>query len=95
MELGGGYNREQRTPMPFESQAEESELVTVDSFTNELEANLAKGALEAFGIDCMIARDDCGGQRPHLAFAGGLRLLVRADDAQRAREVLNAEPEGQ
>jgi len=80
--------------MSLESETEQSKLITIHTFTNEPEANLAKGALEAFGIDCMIARDDCGGQRPHMALTGGLRLLVRAEDAQRAAEVLEADAEG-
>lgn len=79
--------------MAFESEAEEPELVTVRTFTNDLEANVAKGALEAFGIDCMLSRDDAGGQRPHLAFSGGVRLLVRAEDAERAAEVLRTDAE--
>lgn len=66
-------------------------LVAVRTFTTELEANIAKGALEAFGIECMLSRDDCGGQRPHLAFSEGLRLLVRSRDAERAEQVLAAE----
>ena len=74
--------------MSSESETAEFELVTVRTFTNEAEANIAKGALEAFGIDCMITRDDCGGLRPHLTLTGGLRLLVRADDAARAAAVL-------
>ena len=80
--------------MPFESEAEEPELVTVLTFTNDLEANVAKGALEAFGIDCMLSRDDAGGQRPHLGFSSGTRLLVRAEDAQRAAEVLRTDAAG-
>ena len=76
--------------MSSESETAEFELVTVRTFTNEAEANIAKGALEAFGIDCMITRDDCGGLRPHLTLTGGLRLLVRADDAARAAEVLTS-----
>jgi hypothetical protein len=80
--------------MHSEAETKESDLVTVRTFTNQPEACLAKGALEAFGIECMVARDDCGGQRPHLAFTGGLRLVVRAEDAQRAAEVLNTQPEG-
>jgi Putative prokaryotic signal transducing protein len=66
----------------------ETDLIQIRSFTNEMEAEIAKSALDAFGIECMISRDDCGGQRPHLAFSGGIRLLVRADDAERAEEVL-------
>ena len=66
----------------------ESELVEIRSFTTEMEADIARSALEAFGVECMISRDDCGGQRPHLTFGGGIRLLIRAEDADRAEEVL-------
>lgn len=68
----------------------ESALIPVRSFTTEMEADIAKSALEAFGIECMISRDDCGGQRPHLAFGGGTRLLVKAEDVQSAEDVLNS-----
>jgi len=63
-------------------------LVTVGTFLNHIEADLAKSALEAAGIDAMIISDDCGGVRPHL-WMGGIRLLVRDEDAQRALEILN------
>ena len=79
--------------MSSESETAEVELVTVRTFTSEPEGNIAKGALEAFGIDCIITRDDCGGQRPHMTLTGGLRLLVRADDAPRAAEVLTSRVE--
>lgn len=71
----------------------ESDLVPVRVLTSEVEAEIAKGALEAFGIDCMISHDNCGGQRPHLSFGGGIRLLVRAGDLERAEEVLTGSTE--
>lgn len=79
--------------MASESDKQPVELVTVRTFTSELEAKIAKGALEASGIDCMIATDDCGGQRPHLAFGGGIRLLVRSEDTLLASEVLRTPAE--
>ena len=70
-------------------------LVTVGTFMNHIEADLAKSALEAAGINAMLISDDCGGVRPHL-WMGGIRLLVRDEDAQRALEILNlAEAPGQ
>jgi hypothetical protein len=69
------------------------DLATIRTFTSESEANIAKGALEAFGIDCMISRDDCGGQRPHLTIGEGIRLIIRSDDAERAEQVLASEAE--
>ena len=63
-------------------------LVPVGTFLNHIEADLAKSALEAAGIESMIASDDCGGVRPHL-WMGGVQVLVRDEDAQRAMEILN------
>ena len=66
-------------------------LVVVHSFRNRPEAELAKGALEAAGIDSMIQADSIGGMRPHVAWAsGGFKLLVREDDEEEAREILDA-----
>ncbi len=73
---------------------EDDPLVQIRVFTSEMEADIAKSALDAFGVDCVIGRDDCGGQRPHLSFSGGIRLLVRAEDAQRAEQVLMPEKFG-
>lgn len=67
------------------------DLVTIRSFVDELEANLAKSRLQAAGIDSMLGRDDCGGMRPSLTFAQGIKLLVRSDDAERAAAVLSDE----
>ncbi len=65
-----------------------SNLVTIRIFASESEAEIAKSALEAFGIDCMISRDDCGGQRPHLIMGEGIRLVIRSGDVRRAEDVL-------
>ena len=64
-------------------------LVVVDAFGSGPEAELAKSVLEAAGIDAMIQADSVGGMRPHVAWAsGGYKLLVREEDADDAREVL-------
>jgi hypothetical protein len=80
---------------PPDSEATERGLVTVRIFASEFEADIAKAALEAFGIDCMLSRDDCGGQRPHLLLGAGIRLLTRSDDAERAEEVLTGGSEAE
>ena len=67
----------------------QSNLVVVQSYTTEGEAEVAKGVLESSGIDAMIQADTAGGMREHLAWSGtGFRLLVREDDARAALEVL-------
>ena len=66
----------------------EPELVVVATFLNQIEADIARSALEAADIESMISADDAGGLRPALRMSG-IRLLVRAEDAKRASELLN------
>ena len=65
-----------------------ADLVVVGTFLNQVEADMARGALEAADIESMISADDAGGLRPHL-WMGGVRLLVRAEDAEQAVRILN------
>jgi hypothetical protein len=65
----------------------DTELVVVGTFLTQIEADLAQGALEAADIKSMISADDAGGQRPHM-WMGGIRLLVRAENAEQATEIL-------
>jgi len=63
-------------------------LITVGSFPNRIEAELAQGALEAAGIESFVMADDAGGLQPGL-WLSGVRVLVRDPDAVRALELLN------
>jgi hypothetical protein len=67
----------------------DADLVVVHTFLSDAEADLAKSALEAAGIDAMIKEDSAGGMRPSLAWAGGVQVIVRAEDLEAAREVLD------
>lgn len=70
-------------------QMREAKLVVVETFGDQLAAEMAKSALEAAGIDTMIQADSVGGARPHVAFAsGGCKILVREEDAAAAHEAL-------
>lgn len=65
-------------------------LVVVERFASQVDADLAKSALESAGIDSTIQSDRAGGMRDHLAWSGfGFKVLVREEDAAEAREVLN------
>lgn len=66
-------------------------LVTIRTFLNRIDAELAAGALEAAGIQALVRPDDCGGMRPHL-WSGGVELLVRADDVEMAELALRDRP---
>ena len=67
----------------------EPNLVIVGEFIGEPEAEIAKSALTAAGIDAMIQSDTAGHMRTHIAWSGaGFRILVREEDAAAAREIL-------
>jgi len=67
----------------------EANLVIVGEFSSEPEAEIAKSALEAAGIDAMIQSDTAGHMRTHIAWSGaGFRILVRDEEAATAREIL-------
>lgn len=59
----------------------------VASFLTRIDADLARTALEAAGIEATVSADDAAGMRPHL-WMGGVRLLVNTADLDRARAVL-------
>jgi putative signal transducing protein len=64
-------------------------LIIVSTFPSTADALVAKGVLDEAGIDSMVRSDNAGGMYPALA---GADLLVRAEDAGRAREALEAIP---
>ncbi len=66
-----------------------AELVVVGTFLNRVEAEIAQGALEAAEIESIVSADDAGGMRPSL-WMGGVRLLVRAEDAERAGRLVQS-----
>ena len=69
---------------------DDSVLVVVHTFGTPQEADLAKSALDAAGIDSFVQADSGGGMRPALAWAGhGYQVTVRSEDATEAREILD------
>ncbi len=52
------------------------------------EAELARGYLESAGVDSILHIDDAGGLEVGLSFVNPARLVVRAEDEERARRVL-------
>jgi hypothetical protein len=68
----------------------DTDLVVVHRFNTSEEAELAKSALEAAGIDAIVRRDTGGGMQPALGWTGaGVEVIVRTEDAQAARDVLD------
>ena len=66
------------------------EIVIVDRFRDLLEAELAKGKLQSAGIDCLVADENLVRMDWFYSNAiGGLRLMVRAEDVDSARTILD------
>jgi hypothetical protein len=68
---------------------DDTQLVVVGTFPNTVEAELARGALQAADIASLVSADDAGGLRPSL-WLSGVRLLVRPEDARQAQEILGS-----
>jgi hypothetical protein len=66
------------------------ELVTLRTYSNLLEAEIAAGHLQSQRIETMIKKDDSGGMRPHLQITQGVDLIVRKKDFNRAKKILTA-----
>ena len=67
----------------------DTELVVVKTFLNRTDAELAKGALHANGIEAIVRADDVGGTRPAF-WMSGVQLLVRSEDVESANLVLRS-----
>jgi hypothetical protein len=66
------------------------ELVTVRQFRDLPEALLAKGSLESAGIECFLADENLVRLDWFISnFIGGIKLNVRAVDAENARKLLD------
>lgn len=65
------------------------QLISIHTFHYRHQADLAKSALEANGIDAIAASDDGGRQEISLQFVRGAQRLVDPANADRAKSVLN------
>ncbi len=63
----------------------EGKVVLLESFANSISAHLAKNQLETAGIACFISNEN----RPYGPISGGVRLHVREQDVEAARQVLS------
>jgi Putative prokaryotic signal transducing protein len=64
-------------------------VVVLRKYSTEVEARLAATILEANGIPAEVSADTAGGALPSIALIFPVRLLVRASDAELARELLD------
>jgi hypothetical protein len=80
---------EEPLPEPRQ-QMEMRELVTIRQFRDLPEALLAKGSLESAGIECFLADENLVRLDWFISnFIGGIKLNVRAADAENAKHLLD------
>ena len=67
-----------------------SHLVEIGTYESVLAARVAAAVLDSVDIESQIVTDNAGGAIPSLSpLAGGVRLLVRAEDEVDAKETLD------
>lgn len=67
----------------------------LETFPNEVPANLVAEVLKDAGIDCDIRKDDVGGLYPSFQSTHGVRLFVRQEDYQAAKDILKSLLQGE
>lgn len=63
-------------------------FVIIADFNNHVEADLAKGILDSYGIKAITHSDDCDGIAGGQTFIRGVQLLVSKNDLKKAKEIL-------
>lgn len=67
-----------------------SDIVEIASFGSSFEAKTASAHLASEGIKSSVVTDNAGGAIPSMSLLdGGVRLIVRTEDAERAKDVLS------
>jgi hypothetical protein len=68
----------------------EKKQVVVSEYENEIDAEIAKGHLEASGIPASIIKDDGGGMLPSLQNTEGVQLVVDETQREKAKKILQS-----
>jgi hypothetical protein len=63
-------------------------MTRLETYTSEIEAEIAKGRLETLGVTVVLEKDNCGGMRPHLDLQAGVKLYVPDEELDKARDIL-------
>lgn len=72
------------------SEGKVGQWVRVQTYSDRMSAEAAKNYLEVYGITATLSADDAGGTRPELTLARGVKLWVKEEDQQDARELLES-----
>ncbi|MDD5621747.1 MAG: hypothetical protein WC549_06345 [Actinomycetota bacterium] len=66
-----------------------NKLPIVKVFNSRIEAEIARGYLESFGIETEILSDDAGQNYPSLQNIRGVKLLANRKNLKKAQELLD------
>lgn len=66
-------------------------IVVLRTFANEADARFAAAVLDANGVPARVVADTAGGALPSMALFSPFRLLVHAEDATLALEILDTD----
>jgi hypothetical protein len=66
-----------------------SDVVVIRKYPTMIEAQLAQATLQASEIPAIVLADNGGGMLPMLQIAFPIRLAVRSEHADEAREILD------
>ncbi|MCL1593765.1 MAG: DUF2007 domain-containing protein [Actinomycetia bacterium] len=67
-----------------------TDVVEIATFGTTFEARTAAAHLKSEGIRSSVVTDNAGGAIPSMSLLeGGVRLVTTAEDAERARDILN------
>ena len=69
---------------------DDNRKTVIRSFQSEPQAHITQLHLVAMGIEAWIEKDDGGGAYPPLQFSNGVHVVVHADDAAKAHDVLRS-----
>ena len=64
-------------------------IILLKSYITRIEADMDANFLRSHGIEVIIQSDDCGGVSPGLTISNRIKLFIRQDDLDKAKELLN------
>ncbi len=64
------------------------DITVIRTFSNEMDAEMARQMLRNAGVEAFVFKDDAGGMEPYLQLTNSVRLVVSKENAGRAYEVI-------
>ncbi len=87
----GGETNTIQTMFRRKKEEDPQRLVVLHTYQRSVDAEMAASLLRSAGIDCQVLDENVALVMPYLSKI--VRLVVRAEDLERAREILPDEPE--